>query len=168
VIENVLQMSRRKTAEPEVLVMDEWIRHFIEEFSAGAPDTPEFDISIEPRDTTICVDPLHLSQVLGNLCQNGLRYSAKHTGHAKLRVKGGIEVTTGIPYIEIIDFGTGIDDELAANLFEPFYTTEATGTGLGLYLSRELCEANDARLSYRRADTGGACFHIAFFQQSRD
>ena len=67
------------------------------------------------------------------------------------------------------DIMTGIDDELATNLFEPFYTTEATGTGLGLYLSKELCEANDARLSYRRAaDTGGACFHIAFFQQSRD
>ena len=150
------------------LILDEWVHEFINEFSAGVPDNPKFEVSIEPKGTAINVDPRHLGQVLGNLCQNGLRYSIKNIGEARLKIEGGIEAITGIPYLEVIDFGTGIDDELAANLFEPFYTTEATGTGLGLYLSKELCEANDARLSYKRADTGGACFHIAFFKQSRD
>ena len=167
VIENVLQLSRRKAAEPRRLVLNDWVQEFIEEFSAGVPDHPTFEVHIEPTETTINVDPLHLAQVLGNLCQNGLRYSKKHTGEARLKIKGGIEPTTQVPYLEIIDYGTGIDDEFAPNLFEPFYTTETAGTGLGLYLSKELCEANDARLSYKRADTGGACFHIAFFQRSR-
>lgn len=165
VIENVLQLSRRKSAEPVRLVMYQWLHDFIDEFNAGIPENPVIDVSIEPKETTIEVDPRHLSQVLGNLCQNGLRYSAKNIGEARLRIEGGIEAGSGVPYLQVIDYGTGIDDELAANLFEPFYTTEATGTGLGLYLSKELCEANDARLSYRRADTGGACFHIAFLKQ---
>lgn len=168
VIENVLQLSRRKSAEPIRLVMYDWVHEFISEFSAGIPDEPVIDVSIEPRQTVIEADPRHLSQVLGNLCQNGLRYSAKNIGEARLRIEGGIEAETNVPYLQVIDLGTGIDDELAANLFEPFYTTESTGTGLGLYLSKELCEANNARLSYKRADTGGACFHIAFFKRPRN
>ena len=168
VIENVLQLSRRQAAEPERLQMSDWVHQFIEEFSAGIPDNPQFEVDIRPEETTINADPRHLSQVLGNLCQNGLRYSAKNTGEARLKIEGGLEAATGLPYLQVIDYGTGIDDDLVANLFEPFYTTEATGTGLGLYLSRELCEANDARLSYKRASTGGACFHIAFFNQRRN
>lgn len=168
VIENVLLMSRRNSAEPVRFVMEEWVLQFIDEFSAGTPVKPQFELNIEPKATTINVDPRHLGQVFGNLCQNGLRYSIKNLGDPRLMIEGGIEAITGVPYLQVIDYGTGIDKELAANLFEPFYTTEAAGTGLGLYLSKELCEANNARLSYRRADTGGACFHIAFFNQSRN
>jgi len=168
VIENVLQMSRRKTAEPRQLVLEEWLHEFVEEFSAGTGGEAVFEINIEPKTMSVNVDPVHLSQILGNLCQNGLRYSKKFAGEARLKIRGGIDKDTGYPYLEVIDFGEGVEQELVSNLFEPFYTTEVTGTGLGLYLSKELCEANDARLSYRVADTGGACFHIAFFQQSRD
>ena len=111
---------------------------------------------------TVSADPLQLSQVLGNLCQNGLRYSEKETGEAKLELTGGLEADSNKPYLDVIDFGTGVDEDLIANLFEPFYTTETTGTGLGLYLSKELCEANNASLNYVKADTGGSCFRILF------
>ena len=67
--------------------------------------------------------------------------------------------------LKVTDFGTGVDETLIPNLFEPFYTTESTGTGLGLYLSKELCEANNARLSYARAESGGSSFRISFFKQ---
>lgn len=167
VIENVLQMSRRQNAEPEALDLSTWIKSFIDEFSAGASDPARFEVEIQP-DTNVFVDPRHLAQVLGNLCQNGLRYSVKATGEALIRIEGGKDPHSGHPYLEVIDYGTGVNQEILPNLFEPFYTSEVTGTGLGLYLSKELCEANDARLSYRQADTGGACFHISFFSQSHD
>ena len=87
-------------------------------------------------------------------------------------VDTGLDTLTGgrlkrlAPWLEdetfMITYGDGVSDDLIANLFEPFYTTEATGTGLGLYLSKELCEANDARLIYSRADTGGGSFRITF------
>lgn len=167
VIENVLQMSRRKTAEPRTLVLSEWLPKFIDEFKAGLHEQAEIDTSLEPRDIAVEVDPLHLSQALGNLCQNGLRYSEKQTGERKLKLNAGIDTGSGYPFLEVIDYGPGVDKEQESNLFEPFFTTEASGTGLGLYLSKELCEANNARLSYRQAAEGGGCFRITFFQDMR-
>ena len=162
VIENVLQMSSRQIAEPRSIVLHEWMDKFLEEFSAGVPDELDIETVFLSEPIIIDVDPLHLSQVLGNLWQNGLRYSAKHTGEHKLKVVGGIDFNSRHAYLEVLDYGTGVDTDLVPNLFEPFYTTESTGTGLGLYLSKELCEANDARLSYSKADTGGSCFRIIF------
>ena len=162
VIENVLQMSSRQNAEPRELALQEWIGVFLEEFSAGVADELVIETEFPPGQLLIEFDPLHLSQVLGNLYQNGLRYSAKYVGENKLKVICDTDPITDKVYLEVIDYGQGVDDDLIQNLFEPFHTTESTGTGLGLYLSKELCEANNARLSYSKADTGGSCFRIAF------
>ena len=159
VVENVLQMSRRKIAEPKDIELKTWLDDFIQEFSAGFAGEPNIEVDIQGNPTAeVQFDPLHLSQILGNLCQNGLRYSEKKIGEAKLTIR---PVTTGaINYLEIVDYGDGVSEDLIPNLFEPFYTTEVTGTGLGLYLSKELCEANNARLSYRNKDQ--SCFRISF------
>jgi|TARA_B100002003_G_scaffold125324_2_gene115637 two-component system sensor histidine kinase PilS (NtrC family) len=162
VIENVLQMSSRQNAEPREVALQDWVGVFLEEFSAGVADELIIETEFLSEQLPIEFDPLHLSQVLGNLYQNGLRYSAKSTGENKLKVICGIDPNTGKTYLEVIDYGKGVDEDLIHNLFEPFYTTESMGTGLGLYLSKELCEANNARLSYSKADTGGSCFRIAF------
>ncbi len=165
VIENVLQMSRRRNAEPIELRLADWFVTFADEFSAGRSEPVSLMVNIEPE-TAVTFDPSHLSQVLGNLCQNGLRYSHKHTGEWKVEVNGRTDPISGNSFIEVTDYGTGVSDDMLPNLFEPFFTSEVTGTGLGLYLSKELCEANNARLSYQSADTGGACFRITFFSQS--
>ncbi len=162
VIENVLQMSRRKNANPRHIQLEDWLARFFEEFSAGMQEEVEIETELTSNEISLQVDPLHLSQVLGNLCQNGLRYSYKNTGSNKIKVRGGLDPSTNKPYLEVIDYGKGVEESLVPNLFEPFYTTETTGTGLGLYLSRELCEANNAQLSYSQATTGGSCFKIAF------
>lgn len=164
VIENVLQLSRRKTAEPKTIKLDSWLEDFLIEFSAGLAERPEISVTVNPDATDVEADPLHLSQILTNLCQNGLRYSKKKTGELKLAINAGKHEFTGLTFIDVIDFGEGISEELIPNLFEPFYTTETTGTGLGLYLSKELCAANDARLNYRRATTGGSSFTITFMK----
>ncbi len=164
VIENVLHLSRRKNAEPQQIELKNWLDQFATEFSAGMQDQPEIDIAVDPANMAIDVDPVHLAQVLGNLCQNGLRYSNKHTGESKVKLAAGIEYVSGNPFVDVVDYGPGIEDDLIQNLFEPFYTTESTGTGLGLYLSKELCEANHARLSYNRTNSGGSCFRISFHQ----
>ena len=64
--------------------------------------------------------------------------------------------------LEILDDGPGLGAAVLPQLFEPFFTTEASGTGLGLYIARELCEANGAALEYARQAHGGACFRIIF------
>lgn len=162
VIENVLQMSRRRTPERVKLKLDKWLEDFVIQFKAGNSSNTNIEISITIPDREVLVDPSHLSQILSNLCQNGLRYSEKKTGEAKIIISDGTDKLLNGYYIEVIDFGTGVEQENLDKLFEPFYTTETTGTGLGLYLSRELCTANNARLSYRQASTGGGSFRISF------
>ncbi len=162
VIENVLQMSRRKSAQPEFIKLHAWLDRFVSEFATGSPENPTIEIQLNQDDLTVQADPLHLTQILSNLCQNGLRYSLKHSGEARITVKADVDEFTRGVYLEVIDFGPGVDQEQVQNLFEPFYTTESAGTGLGLYLSKELCEANRARLIYRRSPQGGSCFRISF------
>lgn len=159
VVENVLQMSRRKVAEPKSIPLTTWLNDFIKDFNAGYSGDPKIAIElIGNPNPTIEFDPLHLSQILGNLCQNGLRYSKKKTGEAKLIIRS--TNSGGFDSLEVIDYGEGVPDDQISNLFEPFYTTEVTGTGLGLYLSQELCEANNARLSYTNFDQSR--FRISF------
>jgi two-component system sensor histidine kinase PilS (NtrC family) len=67
----------------------------------------------------------------------------------------------------VIDDGPGVAPGMVEQIFEPFSTTEAHGSGLGLYLARELCECNQARLSYRPAAEGGSCFRISFMDIRR-
>jgi two-component system sensor histidine kinase PilS (NtrC family) len=108
------------------------------------------------------MDASQLHQVLWNLCSNGLRYSPPAAGRPRLSLQGGIDPASQHTYLEIIDYGPGIDAKSQQHIFEPFYTTENRGSGLGLYIARELCQSNQARLSYQSADSGGRCFRIEF------
>ena len=108
--------------------------------------------------------------MLNNLFDNGLRYSHRQTGKATLTLKGGRTEKNGDiqPFLHVIDDGPGIDEEAEAQLFEPFHTTEEGGTGLGLYISKDLCEANQSQLVYGRTPTGKSCFSIYFSHPDRN
>lgn len=162
VVENVLQMSRRKSAEPQIIVLGTWLEHFVEEYTAGSTEDVKIEVEVVPEEDSIEIDPVHLSQALSNLCENGLRYSFRNTGEAKIKLYAATDPVSKNTYLDVIDYGKGVDEEQVQNLFEPFYTTEANGTGLGLHLCKELCEANHARLGYHRTETGGSCFRISF------
>ena len=69
--------------------------------------------------------------------------------------------------LDVIDSGPGIDPEMAEKIFEPFYTAQPGGTGLGLYISRELCERNGANLRYHGRPEGGSVFRIVFSDPNR-
>jgi len=159
IIESVLQLSRRSASQPQELQLSEWLRLFHGEFieTEGA-DAARLMLDIE--DDTLCIqsDPGHLRQVLANLCQNALRHSPADT-MVYLRATAS---DSGTVCLEILDSGPGINPDTAANMFEPFFTTENSGTGLGLYIARELCELNRAHLSYHPKNDGGSCFRIEF------
>ncbi len=167
VIENVLELSRRKPPSPIRLNLKDWLTDFVAEFRQSMPDTVDIRIQVEPVATEVRVDPGQLGQAVTNLAVNGLRYSKEKTGNAVLTIEGGIDQTTDRPYLNVIDEGPGVPDDRVDNLFEPFFTTERTGTGLGLYITRELCEANQARVTYTRDRRGGSCFRITFAHPDR-
>jgi two-component system sensor histidine kinase PilS (NtrC family) len=102
-------------------------------------------------------DRQHLDQVLWNIVRNAWRHGKKEPG--SVRVIVGPSPAPGRLQLEVMDDGPGVSREAQAHLFEPFFTTEAQGTGLGLYIARELCEGNGARLE-SVDDSGGGHFRI--------
>lgn len=161
IIENVLQLSRRSASQPQQLPLGEWLHLFREEFTQSQGiAAARMDVTIEPAGVQVRVDPGHLHQVLTNLCENALRHSPNANTPIRLRVRQG---ETGIVQLDVIDHGPGIDADTAQQMFEPFYTTATSGTGLGLYIARELCEINQALLSYQPLQDG-SCFRIQFPQ----
>ena len=102
-------------------------------------------------------DRQHLDQVLWNIVRNGWRHGRKLAG--SVRIVLAPWAAPGKLVLDVLDDGPGVPSAAQAHLFEPFFTTESLGTGLGLYIARELCEANGARLEYVDSP-GGAQFRI--------
>ncbi len=163
IIENVMQLSRRDKSVPEKIKLDSWLRDFLEEFTrAHDIDIRKISLDVSPKDVEITFDPSHLHQILSNLCQNGIRHGGEHKGAYLLELQAGISRDIQGAFLDVIDYGPGIDAEMASQIFEPFFTTASKGTGLGLYIARELAEANQAYLDYVPIPTGGSCFRLIF------
>jgi two-component system sensor histidine kinase PilS (NtrC family) len=167
IVENILQLSRRQSSTPEPILLEQWLRTFAEEFNSGRPDPALISIYCGETELAISFDARQLYQIVANLVTNGLRYSLKQMGREEIRLIAGVLPLEELPYLDIIDSGPGIPESALEHLFEPFFTTESGGTGLGLYLSRELCESNQARLDYLSTERGGACFRITFAHPGR-
>ena len=162
IIDNVLQLSRRETSRPERLAVKEWLDDFADEFTRTLElQEGEFTIGAIPDDLEVRMDRSHLRQVLWNLCDNAVKY-ASETGGILVEIQGGRMTGQGRPYIEVLDCGLGVDATTADKIFEPFFTARSGGTGLGLYISRELCELNRATLLYLDRPGGGSIFRIVF------
>lgn len=166
VIETVLELSRRRPSEPQLIDLSLWLEHFAETFKLSHPATDHLE---REGGTQIMarLDPHQLNQVLDNLCSNALRYSGAEGQARTIWLKLYIHPDTELPILEVIDHGPGVDAEHVAHIFEPFYTTATSGTGLGLYISRELCESNQARLEYEPLIPRGSCMRITFAHPRR-
>ncbi|PTU73985.1 sensor histidine kinase [Pseudomonas mangrovi] len=162
VIENVLQLSRRRQAEPQLLDLKYWMHRFGSEFRLNASADQQLHLETSSGTLQTRMDPHQLTQVLTNLVENGMRYSMRKNGTGQVWLKLFRDAESDLPVLEILDDGPGVPPDQAQEIFEPFYTTDSKGTGLGLYISRELCESNQARLDYKPREGGGSCFRITF------
>lgn len=166
VVENVLELAQRKAPEPVRVGLQQHLSIFVDQFVEAVPDA-DISIQVSPQDTQVRIDATQLNQVLTNLVQNGIRYSSENGAGQRVRLEGGLDELSDRPFLNVIDFGPGVEIDQVAKLFHPFTTTQTKGTGLGLYISRELCEANQARLTYIKHDGGGSCFRILFAHPDR-
>ena len=166
VVENVLALAQRKTPVPVRVNLREHLAEFVDDFNHSVAEA-DISTDVQPADTELRVDATQLNQVLTNLAQNGIRYSSENGSGSKVALGGGIDKDSDRPFLNVIDFGLGVTDDQVVNLFRPFSTTQTKSTGLGLYISRELCEANQARLTYIRHAGGGSCFRILFAHPDR-
>lgn len=161
IIENVLQLSRRGQTNLQDLSMADWLHDFADELIRCENLAPErLTLTLQIDDLNVRIDPGHLHQVLWNLTHNALQH-----GDGTLELRLGLNAAQQ-PCLEVLDRGAGIAADVEGHIFEPFFTTAASGTGLGLYLARELCELNRARLSYEPRPGGGSCFRITFLRHN--
>jgi two-component system sensor histidine kinase PilS (NtrC family) len=162
VIENVLQLSRRRQTEPHLLDLRQWLEHFVSDTRSRLTADQALHLDIGFGTLTTRMDAEQLQQVVTNLVQNGLRYSGQLHEKAQVWLRLFHDPHSELPSLEVLDDGAGVADEHLTKIFEPFFTTESKGTGLGLYLSRELCESNQANLDYTPREGGGSCMRITF------
>jgi two-component system sensor histidine kinase PilS (NtrC family) len=167
IIENTLQLSRRSEPEAVDIQLREWLTSIVSEYINQREGLVKIVLKIDNPIEMARFDPGQVEQVLINLIDNGVRHGTQQNPDAVLTIKlGGISKGKQA-YIDVIDQGAGISEENAQHLFEPFFTTESQGTGLGLYLSREMCEASQAQLDYINTGEPGACFRLMFAHHKR-
>ena len=169
VVESILKLSRQDNPHPKPLVLAPWLEEQIADIrQMHQLAEKQVEEEIEPSGTTVYADPGQLRQVIDVLCDNALRHFGRDLSQLNIRLVGGITAESGGPFLELRDNGPGIPKDAEANLFEPFFTTRNEGTGLGLYIARQLCEANHIRLEYLSQPRGGSCFRLSFPNPKRN
>jgi two-component system sensor histidine kinase PilS (NtrC family) len=168
IIDNILQLSRREAPRPEKLLLAGWTQRFREEFCSTL-QLPWQRLIIDPssEDVELRIDGSQLHQILWNLCQNSVTHALPYAGDAPIELRYGRLSGVGRPFLQVADRGPGIAQADAERIFEPFFTRALHGTGLGLFLARELGQANGATLLYETRERGGSIFRIVFADPSR-
>ncbi|HET8881045.1 MAG TPA: ATP-binding protein [Solimonas sp.] len=162
IVRSVLDISRREPAVRARLDLRDSLRHSAALYhESHAQHLRSIELADVPAGLTVLFAPEQLRQVLFNLWDNSFEHGGADGRAITVLLQAGVEPDSGLPWLELSDNGVGLRDELLDRIFEPFFTTHAAGTGLGLYLSRELCEYNQAQLSCVPGPRG-ACFRIVF------
>jgi two-component system sensor histidine kinase PilS (NtrC family) len=162
-----LQLSRREATNPTRLTLGDWIEEFFGEF-CETMQVPRSHIgfSEEAGDLEVRFDPSHLHQVVWNLCDNAIKYGEARAG-ISVEIKLGRLNPSNRPFLEVADRGPGIEQNAVDRIFEPFFTGRKGGTGLGLFIARELCQLNRAILLYEPRGGDGSVFRIVFSDPQR-
>jgi len=162
IIESVLSLSRKQELKLEPIELLNWSEKFITEFREFNQLEANWCSLLISKELNISSDSNYLHQILWNICSNAIKYAGNSEQQAKIILKGYTNANNDISYLDVIDNGPGVNKKDQEKLFEPFYTTSDTGTGLGLYISRELSLSLGGDLTYINTQLSGSCFRIRF------
>ncbi|MEO0436031.1 MAG: HAMP domain-containing sensor histidine kinase [Pseudomonadota bacterium] len=165
IVESVLQISRREPPAPERLVMADWLPEYRQLYIETREHPGALFLEYLDPEASIRFDPEHLQRVLGNLLDNAMRHSKDATGAGRAEVRVRVDRRQQQCVIDVYDDGNGVASADVGRLFEPFFTKSDHGSGLGLYLCRELCELNQARIAYAPTSEGRSRFQITVEMQ---
>ncbi|MEH6582021.1 MAG: ATP-binding protein [Halioglobus sp.] len=167
IIESVMQISRREPPKPEYLVLAEWLEEFATGYLKSLNRHAELTIECDYKELLVEFDQENLQRVMSNLLDNALRHSKLATGIEQARLTVALDFSSHRCLLSVVDAGDGVAPADQSKLFEPFFTTVEEGSGMGLYLCKELCEINNATLSYLLTKDGSSSFCIAMTQRAR-
>ncbi|MGB5834949.1 MAG: ATP-binding protein [Thiohalocapsa sp.] len=162
-VTSVLELSRRQEPDAQELDLAQWLTNFNDEYRENHPDNAEH-IRLEIRDGphNSRADPRHLGQILRNLCDNAIKHGAWPDESPQVTLSVARDSERDVVAMTVADKGPGVAEAHLREVFEPFFTTSSSGTGLGLYAARELAHANGIRLEYAGNNPTGACFTLTF------
>jgi two-component system sensor histidine kinase PilS (NtrC family) len=167
IINNVLRLSKREETRFERVSLENWTEDFHAEFCETMQLPPSRLITSDATpEVDVRVDPSQLRQIVWNLCENALKHGATGRGDEVVEIRHGRLSPTGRPFLQVMDRGAGVNAEHAERIFEPFYSG-GKGTGLGLFLARELAQTNGATLLYEPRHGGGSIFRLVFADPRR-
>jgi len=163
IVQNVMGLSRRAPAAPAKLLLREFLERSMTLYRETHPGVVRpIEIADVAAELTVRFDPNHLQQILHNLWDNSFAHGvANGSQPIRVQLSAGRLPPRSAVFLDIADNGCGIAAAQRDQIFEPFFTTAHKGTGLGLYLARELCDYNHGRLDYV-AGHAGACFRLSF------
>jgi two-component system sensor histidine kinase PilS (NtrC family) len=168
IIDNIMQLSRRDSTRQERIELNAWVREFLTEFRQTMQvDDASLRFAPADADVEVRVDPSHLHQLLWNLCENALKYGRGGDGALSVELRTGRIAATDRPLLEVVDRGPGIPEGDSERIFEPFFTGGKGGTGLGLFIAKELAQCNRALLLYEPRPEGGSIFRVVFADPQR-
>jgi two-component system sensor histidine kinase PilS (NtrC family) len=168
IINNVLQLSRREATKPERLMLQEWLDDFRAEFCETMQWREDrLTVSVPAEPIEVRADPSQLHQIVWNLCDNAIRHGCAGSETAGIDIRAGRMIATARPFLEIGDRGPGVAMADIERIFEPFFTGGRGGTGLGLFLARELAQTNGASLIHESRSGGGSLFRLVFADPTR-
>lgn len=171
-IESVLNLSRKSNPNRENIRLKLWLNEFIREFvEQSSLKKNQISLFLDVPNACIQFDPTHLHQVMWNLCRNAEKYAKENVADLHIDIQGNHPRHTRDIMLNIMDNGKGVPLRNRERLFEPFFTTSTKGdegTGLGLFMARELCLSNGASLEYVKLPAGGSCFRMVFSQTTLD
>lgn len=175
IINNVLQLSRREATRLERLSLGAWIEDFVQEFGETM-QWPADRLVVQglkagflarEEDIEVRADPGQLRQIVWNLCDNAIKHAVKDRAEGLIEIRYGRLAPSLRPFLEVADRGGGVPPENAERIFEPFFSGERGGTGLGLFLARELAQMSGATLLYEPRPGGGSTFRLVFADPQR-
>ncbi|MBK6395647.1 MAG: PAS domain-containing sensor histidine kinase [Betaproteobacteria bacterium] len=144
IVGEVLQLNRRDRQQPETIALADFLRNLVDEI-VQAENIPPGGVQLAiPEELVVIFDRGHFNQILWNLVRNAWQHCQKKEASVRIAARAGYMGDAVI--FELADDGPGIPAELRGQIFEPFFTTRPGGTGLGLYIARELADANGATL----------------------
>jgi two-component system sensor histidine kinase PilS (NtrC family) len=166
IIDNVQRLARREAARLERLSLPVWTEEFRDEF-CETMQFPRARLTVEgAADLEVRADPDQLRQILWNLCENSLKHAVQGDPGRSIEIRYGRMTASARPFLEVADQGPGVPPEHIERIFEPFFSG-GSGIGLGLFLARELAQANGATLLYEPRAAGGSVFRVVFADPRR-
>ncbi|MDY6942524.1 MAG: ATP-binding protein [Pseudomonadota bacterium] len=168
IVEDILQLSRQPTAKAEHVELSAWLAGYVRNYREERPmDNFELRLNVPEEAIPVRVDPEHLRRVLSNLIDNALLHGRPADGMPIIQLSVTRATDSQRIFVDVADNGGGIPPHVAANIFEPFFTTSHQGTGLGLFICRELCEFNGASLQLAQEAGPGCRFRLSFHDSQR-